>query len=85
MKLSTRIKRDIHEDLARGRNIVIMVDCKRVFSNPDPAVADCAHEYWTKRKGCTLLPKESPVVNGKNEIIYHYTSTTYRDWCHCLS
>lgn len=31
--------------------------------------------------GWTLLLHECPVVNSNHEIVLHYTSTTYKEWC----
>lgn len=93
MKLSTRIKRDIAPNMIWGndapsdwtkRRICLMVDCGR---NPEYAttetnllsVADATHKALIE-SGVTLLPQESPVVNGE-QIIYHYATGTYAEWC----
>ena len=85
MKLSSRIKRDApwYSEHDPDWEIVLMVDCgnfctRRVSSFNS---ADEEHNELTKTEGCTLLPQESPVINGNGEIIYHYTSTTYKEWC----
>ena len=69
--------------------IVLMVDGKREWNGEDLwsyslDVIDQYHHSLTKDDHCTLLPpNECPVYNGK-EIIMHYTSTTYKDWCNQL-
>ena len=69
-----------------GVPIVLMVDCKREYNGDCYASyslseIDHYHRFLTKDEHCTLLPlNECPVYNGK-ELIMHYTSTTYRDWC----
>lgn len=62
--------------------IVLMVDCKRTgLETYSLDMADEYHRHLTKDEKCTLLPlNECPVINGK-EIIMHYTSTTYKEWC----
>lgn len=97
MKLSTRIKKysTISNDHAYPffdrypvpRKIVLMVDCKHDTDLETYSVshADALHNDLVKRCHCTLLPTEGPVINGCGEIIYHYTSTTYAEWCHCLA
>lgn len=68
------------------RVIVFMVDSSRDFRGKwyqaiTLSDADKIHEYLTKKCGCTLLPlNECPVVTER-EIIMHYTSTTYKEWC----
>lgn len=82
MKLSTRIKRYVAPDLISGRKIVLMVDCKEIIIANTLTEADTVHKELTEKMGCKLLPlNECPVVNGRNEIIMHYTTTTYKDWC----
>lgn len=91
MKLSTRIKKyaPVVDDQVifpwqeEPYKIVLMVDCKR-----DPLLittslkwADRHHDALTKVYHCTLLNQESPVINQRGELIYHYTSTTYKEWC----
>ncbi|MBO5967286.1 MAG: hypothetical protein J6S14_02175 [Clostridia bacterium] len=85
MKLSTKIKK-YTPDVDLGEYslvpIVLMVDCKRddlwTYSF---AVADEYHRHLTQDEHCTLLPlNECPVYNGY-EVIMHYTSTTYKEWC----
>lgn len=72
------------------RLIVLMVDGKRLYKDEEElstcslSLADEYHRYLTKDEHCKLLPQECPVVNG-TEIIMHYTSTTYRDWCNFIS
>ena len=66
--------------------VVLMVDCERqykndgIFQSYSLGMLDEYHRYLTKDEHCTLLPNESPVWNGK-EIIMHYTSTNYLNWC----
>lgn len=68
------------------RTIVLMVDGKRFYDNQGEfitcslSLADEFHRFLTRDEHCTLLPHECPVVN-EDEIIIHYTSTTYKDWC----
>lgn len=87
MKLSTRIKKYVPlcGDGKSGictKLIVLMVDCKRTeLETYCLDLADEYHRYLTKDEHCTILPQESPVINGKGEIIFHYTSTTYKEWC----
>ena len=95
MKLSTRIKKEVPGLLCSPvgpmKEIVLMVDCgkpservpecDRVLRTYTWDMADEYHRYLTKDCKCTLLRQESPVVNIRDQIIYHYTSTTYRDWC----
>ena len=71
------------------RPIVLMVDHKRIYKDGCAyetnsfQLADEYHRYLTKDEKCTLLPlNECPVVNSK-EIIMHYTSSTYKEWCNC--
>ena len=95
MKLSTRLKKEIAPELLFGEKgakngekdmtalkIVFMVDCRRIhdISTISLKWADIHHETL-KYQGCTLLTKESPVINSDGECILHYTSTTYKDWC----
>ncbi len=98
MKLSTRIKKYVPEDLIFGtekwsnpkgdytqRAIVMMVDCERRAFTHSLTMADEYHRYLTKDEHCTLLPlNECPVVND-HEIIMHYTSTTYKVWCKVMN
>lgn len=81
MKLSTRIRNYVAvENGISPLRVVLMVDCKRDgLETYSIDMADEYHRYLTKDEHCTLLPKESPVING-SEIIFHYTSTTYKDW-----
>lgn len=85
MKLSTRIERSGFLRLCRDGDtsadkIVLLVDCgKEREETYSLFSADLRHKEFLK-KGYTLLPKESPVYNGE-EIIFHYTSTTYKEWC----
>lgn len=90
MKLSTRIKKYVDPALLWSgvpgdicdREIVLMVDHGRRYVTHSFKAADSMHKLWTEKWRYKLLPlNECPVVNGNNEIIMHYTSTTYRDWC----
>ena len=89
MKLSTRMAKKVTLLITNdcvNKEIVLMVDCGENKSLPTMrtyslSIADEYHRYLTKDKHCTLLTKESPVVNSRNQVIYHYTSTTYKDWC----
>ena len=87
MKVSTKIKKYVPMvDLGEYCSvpIVFMVDGKM----PDEdywtynfALADVYHKALTKELHFTLLPlNECPVYNGK-EVIMHYTSTNYKEWC----
>lgn len=94
MKLSTRIKKYVAQDLIFGtskwanpkgdyteRQIVMMVDFQVRAATYSLSMADEYHRYLTKDEHCTLLPlNECPVVNDK-AIIMHYTSTNYKEWC----
>ena len=91
MKISTRIKKYVpHERLWSkyppsefiDREIVFMVDCESVteYRTYSLEAADHYHRYLTRDERNTFLPQESPVVNA-TQIILHYTSTTYKDWC----
>lgn len=80
MKLSTRIKKTIDPQF-QYKPIRMMVDCgktENIVAETD-FIADKYHATFLA-KGYKLLPQECPVING-NEIVMHYTSTTYRDWC----
>ena len=88
MKLSTRIRKNVSCSFCGYGNtkiimetVVFMVDCKRELETYDLDTANAYHNYLTNNKRCTFLPHESFVVNGNNEIILHYTSTTYAEWC----
>lgn len=81
MKVSTRIKRNFTPEQISGKPVKMLVDCGRT----ETAIAGSLEETDSinalfAEKGYTLLPKESPVYNG-SEIVLHYTSTTYKDWC----
>lgn len=85
MKLSTRIVKHVPlcGDGKSGvctRKIVLFVDCKDKYETYLLDLADEYHHFLTKDEHCTLLTQESPVINS-GEIVFHYTSTTYRDWC----
>ena len=83
MKISTRIKRYVPADMIDGRKIILMVDCGETAKEEADTLeaADAIHARFTA-DGYTLLPlSERPVVNSLNEIIMHYTSTTYKEWC----
>lgn len=90
MKLSTRIKKTCGGwfqcrnglEFIPDTPIVFMVDCKRWSSAIFFEDADSKHRELLSR-GCKLLPEECPVYN-ENEVIIHYTTTTYRDWCNLL-
>lgn len=80
MKLSTRIKKYVAPELL-DRPIKILVDCGKNGHAIANSLDDAdAYHRAALLMGCTLLPKECPVVN-ENEIVIHYTSTTYREWC----
>lgn len=79
MKLSTRIKRYVAPEWIDGRKIKMLVDCSEEHDAATLEEADAIHATLLER-GCKLLPQESPVVNA-NEIVMHYTSTTYKEWC----
>ena len=97
MKLSTKIKKYVPAvDLVDTSlvPIVFMVDGKRKFvsrygheeelSTNSFETADRWHKDLIENEHFTLLPlNECPVYNGK-EVIMHYTSTTYKDWCNLL-
>lgn len=95
MKLSTRLKKYVAPNLLFGeheynwngdctmRQIVLMVDGDphRTYKTHSLNMADEYNRYLTKDEHCTLLPlNECPVVNP-TQIVMHYTSTTYGDWC----
>ena len=92
MKLSTRLKKAdpcvwvtgsglefYNSPLNISLKIVFMVDCKRVLSATFLQDADRIHSNLLK-EGYKPLWEESPVFNG-HEIIVHYTSSTYNEWC----
>ena len=84
MKLSTRIKKSGFLYLCADGDttvqaVVLMVDGKRAHVVHSLRSADIRHKELLAG-GCSLLPKEGPVYNGV-EIIFHYTSTTYKAWC----
>lgn len=93
MKLSTKIRKSVSCSFCGCGNteiimetIVFMVDGKREYNGfrletCDLNTANAYHNYITKESGCTFLPQESFILNGNNEIILHYTSTTYAEWC----
>ena len=93
MKLSTKIKKYVSPELIygnmsrrgdfTGRKIVLMVDHKgERYETYSFSQADEYDRYLRKDEHCTLLPlNECPVVKSCNEIIMHYTSTTYKEWC----
>lgn len=62
-------------------NIVFMVDFERHDETHYMTDVEVMHKYLTSGLHCKFLKKESPVVNSKQEVILHYTSTTYKDWC----
>lgn len=94
MKLSTKIKKNVSplalwkpdgsygsDVIDTGYQIIFMLDHKRVYATTSFTDAD-AKDNELKASGASLLPlAECPVVNSNNEIIMHYTSTTYKDWC----
>ena len=85
MKLSTRIKKSgflwLNGDCdTTMQTIVLIVDCKLRHRTHSLKEADRLHKDFLAN-GCRLLLQESPVFNSNNEIIYHYTSTTYKEWC----
>lgn len=62
------------------KNIILMIDCDWSISTVHPEIAIENHKQLLE-DGYKLLRQESPVINNNNEIIFHYTSTNYRDWC----
>lgn len=92
MKMSTRLKKYVAPSLLYGRHpegdttervILLMVDCGKgeVFRTRSLEEANEYHRILTEEMGCTLLPlNECPVVND-SEIVMHYTSSTYKEWC----
>lgn len=84
MKLSSRIKK-LYPTLVNGTScplkIVIILDHKRIRETDSWIIADADHYTLTSVHGCKVLLQECPVINGLGELIFHYTSTTYRDWC----
>lgn len=85
MNLSTRIKKSgflllCGDGDTATQKIVLLVDCKERIETYSLRSADIRHKEFLRR-GCTLLTKESPVYNASGEIIFHYTSTTYKEWC----
>lgn len=90
MKLSTKIKKYGYPWICNdgdtiAQEIILSVDCGKTESNSTHvlSIADRIHEEY-KAKGYTLLPlNECPVHNQEEQIIMHYTSTTYREWCNC--
>lgn len=90
MKASTKIKKYVHYDYIADDQytkipMVLMVDGKNLgHESYSFDVIDIYHHHLITDHHCTLLPiNECPVCNGK-EIIRHYTSTTYKDWCNLL-
>lgn len=84
MKLSSRIKKTAPHFVNGStcpRTIVIMLDGKRIRETDSWTIADADHYTLTSVHSCKYLKQESPVINCRGEIIFHYTSTTYRDWC----
>lgn len=85
MKLSTHLQKKLWWGYftAYGcttRPVTLMVDCNRTANSSSLSKLDKYHRDLVS-KGCKLLPaNEWPVVND-HEIIVHYTSTTYKDWC----
>ena len=83
MKLSTRIKRYVEPECYEGKSIKLVVDCGKngevVIANTLEE-ADRIHNEFIDKGYSLLPPNECPVVND-NEIVMHYTSTNYRDWC----
>lgn len=94
MKLSTRLKKTVSapvwamgngaewfQDFNREHyTIRFLLDCKEYDKCVLLNSADQIHRHLIEN-GCTLLLKECPVINGNHEIILHYTSTTYKEWC----
>lgn len=84
MKVSTKIKKYSPEAVQGdeyGRLIIFMVDCEMVAVTKSFSEADKINEHLTKDLGYALLPiNECPVYNSINQVIMHYTSTTYKDW-----
>jgi hypothetical protein len=84
MKLSTRLKKSLWSGYFTGygattRPVVLMVDCKEEYCSDNLETLDRIHKELTGR-GCHLLLNECPVVSPF-EIVMHYTSTTYKEWC----
>ena len=84
MKLSSRMRK-IRPDLAASstcpRTIVIMLDGKRIRETDSWTIADADHYTLTSVHGHKYLKQESPVISSNGNIYFHYTSTTYIDWC----
>ena len=94
MKLSTRLKKTVSVPVWKSGNgvewfqdfnhehyaIRFLVDFEEYEACIMLSDADRIHKRLLGY-GCTLLLRECPVVNSNHEIILHYTSTTYRDWC----
>lgn len=83
MKISTRIKRYVPADMIDGREIILTVDGGKTAEEKADTLeaADAIHARFTAEGYTVLPPCECPVVNSRNEIIMHYTSTTYKEWC----
>lgn len=81
MKASTKIKKYVPSEALGSVPVIVMVDCEQKYASYSLDRIDEYHDYLTKDRHCTLLPlNECPVFNGV-EIIMHYTSTTYKEWC----
>lgn len=86
MKLSTRLKKTLWCGYITGwgdttKVMRFFVDCKKMeFCTSSLSAADKYHKHLTEDLGYKLLPNECPVVNEK-EIVLHYTSTNYSEWC----
>ena len=82
MKLSTKLKKYAAPAIISGVPIVLLVDSGRAgrYTFGTLADADAMHNKLLAQ-GCKLLPlNECPVYNGR-EVIMHYTTTNYKNWC----
>ena len=85
MKASTKIKKYCNKafdgDTCNGW-IVFVVDGRKIGAVKKLSEADKVHNDLTEKYGCTLLPlAECPFVNTLGQVIMHYTTTTYKEWC----
>ena len=85
MKASTKIKKYCPEavsgDTVKGW-IVFIVDGYKIGAVKKLDEADKVHNDLVEKYGCTLLPlAECPFVNTIDQVIMHYTTTTYKEWC----
>ena len=68
------------KELIDGRDILLMVDNTIYVKTQQWETAEAAHNILLKNH-CKYLSKESPVINGNGEVIFHYTKRTYKEWC----